>query len=251
MCYRLEDRKDKNSDIIYPSESDDSSDDDDDDDDEQDDEEEDDDDLTTTSDDDTTLESLTIPVMFEKIVEKEKVKSEMMSNDSYLYDQILNVIEELKQNHDALQIRDLTESENNGFQSVFDATVASKTVCAKTIVFLQCFMDMMEEKIAEVYDMPDLLVKFNFHGLRATDHEKCKENEMLIYCNVCCKYPTYPGVGNGTIKTGRIERKINYKKYNDGKYWCVTKQICTRHFTKDIEHWNNIRSRFSGHNSWD
>ncbi len=37
---------------------------------------------------------------------------------------------------------------------------------------------MMEEKIADIMGMQD------FHGLRATDHEQCKENEILLYCNV-------------------------------------------------------------------
>ncbi len=94
MCYCLQDAKDKNSEIIYPS----------DDEDDEESAEDDADDEGDEDDDDATLKPLTIPAMFDKLAEKEKVKSEMMSNDSYLYDQILKVIDDLKQSHEKIHV---------------------------------------------------------------------------------------------------------------------------------------------------
>ncbi len=175
-------------------------------------------------------------------------------NQQLLFEQMQSVMDELKSNSDEIKLINVTENEKNGYQSIFDVMLASKATFSKTIVFLQCVMDMLGQKIAEVWDLPDLLVKYNFHGLRATEHEQCKENEVLLYCNVCCKCPIYPSVGNGLIKTGRIQHKVrpyDEKKEERDKHWTCTKVVCYNHFTKDSEHWSNMKSGFSsGQSSW-
>eukprot|EP01084_Bolivina_argentea_P095646 171924_1 len=165
--------------------------------------------------------------------------------------QISCVMNELRAKSDTLKLLQFAETKNNGYQSIFDSLFGSAGTFGKTIVFLQCLMDMMDEKIHEVWDMPQLLLKYSFHGCRATEHELCKKNEILIYCNVCCKYPEYPENGIGNIITGRVEYKIGYKKRNNGKYWNGTKKYAKRHFMKDIQHWNNMNAGFHGHNTWD
>eukprot|EP01084_Bolivina_argentea_P262497 443921_1 len=196
----------------------------------------------------------TIFECFDRIIEKQNTKIDMMTNETFLCDQIRQILDELKDKSDTLKLIDFTENEKNGYQSVFDSLFESKAMFGKTIVVMECVMDMMVHKVGDVMGNDELLIKYNFHGLRATEHEDCKENEVLIYCNICCKVPVYPKSGYGIIKSGRIiYKRLTRKQRKEEKYkrhWHTTKQVCKDHFVKDTQHWHNIHFGADGH-TWD
>eukprot|EP01084_Bolivina_argentea_P095648 171926_1 len=119
----------------------------------------------------------TIDDVFNRISQNNNRKQELLTNDTYFKEQISCVMNELRAKSDTLKLLQFAETKNNGYQSIFDSLFGSAGTFGKTIVFLQCLMDMMDEKIHEVWDMPQLLLKYSFHGCRATEHELCKKNE--------------------------------------------------------------------------
>eukprot|EP01084_Bolivina_argentea_P270954 460870_1 len=157
-----------------------------------------------------------IPQLFAKIAVENEHKNKLLTNSTYLIKQINNVIETLQAHSGSSTIsaEELFETKENGYQSAFDSLFSELSV-GKTKQLLECIVDVIDAKKYEVWDLSDLLMKFQFHGLRAYKHPDCKENEILIYCNICCKCPIYPKDRKGTITTGRI---INTKTCNeDGK----------------------------------
>ncbi len=138
-------------------------------------------------------------------------------------------------------VDDLIQSPENDYDGVLDAVFESKTTFEKTEKLLKDVKRLIELKEIEVFCLEDLLIKYCFHGLRASNHNECNEDECLLFCNVCCADPKYPCNKRGSIKIGLVVKKYDYKKDKQMMTsWRSTKQICAEHFFKNELHFRNL-----------
>eukprot|EP01083_Nonionella_stella_P069380 184962_1 len=110
----------------------------------------------------------TIPELFRKMIDKEQQEIQLMSNKSYLERRVSEVIDDFRGSANSLALKDFVEEEENGYQSVFDARFMAETTFQNTIEFIQLMAKIMDARQYEVFDHVDLLLKYNWHGLRAT-----------------------------------------------------------------------------------
>merc|ERR1712079_277062 len=92
-------------------------------------------------------------------------------------------------------------------------------------------MDYMADVDMEVFNVKDLLMKWYFAGLRATEHELCEDGECVIYCMKCCPFdhPKTPGRDQRNLMiTGRI---VSWSQHTlDKTKWANLKRNVRNHF---------------------
>ena len=176
----------------------------------------------------------TISDMFGNISKQLMERDNMLDEAGYLLSKIHEILNVMRND---MSMEMFVERDANDYNSVFNYLLQSKTVFGKTQSILENLELILKNKEMDVVSLQDLLIKFSFHGLRMTEHEECKDNEYLLYCNCCCNKPKYPKDGRGRITQGLVINVVDYKS-NLNK-WLSTKKLIRMHF------WNNYKHYWS------
>ena len=178
----------------------------------------------------------TLPDMFQEISKELLDRDKMISETGYLLASVHEVLDLMRDERNKLDLNMFIQKEENGYESSFDVMMGSKVTFVRTERLLKNLELVIKSRDFEITSLEDALIKFAFHGLRISEHDKCKENECLLYCVNCCKDPVYPSKGRGKIKTGLIINKKDYKAKENIKEWLSTKRVMKYHFYDNNGH---------------
>eukprot|EP01084_Bolivina_argentea_P243302 407911_1 len=165
-------------------------------------------------------------------------KNKLMQDHEYLIQSIHSKLQIIKKTNNKIDVNAFIENAENEYESSYAILSDIQNTFTQTQTFLENIKRLVAYTEFDVHSFEALLVHFHFWGLRATEHDKCSEGEVLIYCSICCKDPIYPTKDRGSIWSGLI---VNIHKYKDNLIlWRSTKQICKSHFFFDTGHKMNM-----------